>query len=166
MDAISQFFQGLVPAYLRELLNISKKSELKKLARKVEIRELDLRKLIMAAPFLNYRFEVKGKDFRDLELPQSSEVEAFRDLPLDRQLKGLEKLKRKISEYSRRSRYLSAYAFVSSKQWHVFYFDQRDIEIGGDNQFKKGSHIHFVNSLWPRYTFDQVWRLLDERRRR
>jgi|ERR1700739_3680722 len=37
-----------------------------------------------------------------------------------------------------------------------FCFDQRDLQFEG-NHWEKGSHVHFVNWLWPNLSSQSVW---------
>jgi hypothetical protein len=56
------------------------------------------------------------------------------------------------------SRRLSfAHLFEKESEWHIFYFDHRDISEDAENHWKFGAHIHFVNHLWANLKKDEVW---------
>jgi hypothetical protein len=56
-------------------------------------------------------------------------------------------------------RLFTAHIFINSERWHVFYFDQRDME-SSDNHWRHDPHINFVNFLWPNYNAADLWTTL------
>lgn len=44
---------------------------------------------------------------------------------------------------------------IKGDRWHFFYFDQRDIQTD-QNHWRYGTHIHFINYLWPGITAEGV----------
>lgn len=69
------------------------------------------------------------------------------------------KLSKNEFQFFRVRRYLVAHVFYlppGTKYWHFFYFDQRDI-VENKNHWQYGSHIHFINYLWPEYTAKGIW---------
>ncbi len=68
---------------------------------------------------------------------------------------------RKINEVFHQRRLLTAHIFINQQRWHIFYFDQRDMEASAPNHWEHGSHIHFVNDLWPNYDPQDVWNLFE-----
>jgi hypothetical protein len=56
-------------------------------------------------------------------------------------------------------RLLSGHMFCNAdlSNWHFFYFDQRDF-ADDNNHWEGGSHIHFINKLWPNRTAELVWK--------
>ncbi len=65
---------------------------------------------------------------------------------------------RKIGQMFKDRRYLVGHIFYlpDLSKWHFFQFDQRDIE-DGENHWKEGAHIHFLNWLWPNYGAKTLW---------
>lgn len=55
-------------------------------------------------------------------------------------------------------RYLVGHIFYSANRsnWHLLYFDQRDISRR-KNHWEAGSHIHVVNWLCVRSSAEEVW---------
>jgi hypothetical protein len=64
----------------------------------------------------------------------------------------------KISAVFDKRRLLAGHMFFNADQsdWHFFYFDQRDY-VDRNNHWEGGSHIHFINWLWPNRTAESVW---------
>ena len=56
-------------------------------------------------------------------------------------------------------RYLVGHMFYTPdlSEWHFFCFDQRDLEEETRNHWTKGSHVHFINWLWPGLDAQFVW---------
>jgi len=55
-------------------------------------------------------------------------------------------------------RYFVGHLFYSYDHlnWHLLYFDQRDID-NNTNHWEHGSHIHLINYLWPNYDLQSVF---------
>jgi hypothetical protein len=90
-------------------------------------------------------------------VPADSEIEALKNTPAGSTLTGeASKAARKMSQSFKDRRYLVGHLFCSPdhEKWHFFCFDQSDLE---GNHWKKGSHVHFVNWLWPRQNAKSVW---------
>jgi hypothetical protein len=64
---------------------------------------------------------------------------------------------RKINQIFKDRRLLVSHLFSNPNRWHLFYFDQRDTQKDRQNHWKRGSHIHFVNDLWPGYDPQKLW---------
>jgi hypothetical protein len=151
--------RGPIPDYLQELLSISKKNELRKFAKQIEIRRRDFTTLVWNASTLGYRHEIQYHEFRpdDASLEADWDFSRSEDGKLTPQAKRTIKMIRRIFE---QRRLLTAHIFFNQQRWHIFYFDQRDMDASGQNHWKHGSHIHFVNDLWPNYDPQDIWNLL------
>lgn len=70
-----------------------------------------------------------------------------------------QKTVRKISHLFRVRRYLVGHIFYKPdlSQWHFFQFDQRDLDDSGPNHWKEGTHVHFINWLWPQHDAKTLW---------
>jgi hypothetical protein len=68
------------------------------------------------------------------------------------------KFLRKISAIFDERRLLSGHLFFTAdlSNWHLLYFDQRDISRNR-NHWDGGSHIHLINHLWPKWTAQTIW---------
>jgi hypothetical protein len=69
-----------------------------------------------------------------------------------------QKFMRKISVTFAERRLLSGHLFFNAdlSNWHLIYFDQRDMADRG-NHWNGGSHIHLINHLWPQWTAQSIW---------
>jgi hypothetical protein len=150
-----------IPEYL-QLLSFSKKSELEKFCRSLEIDGRDFTVLISNAYKIGYAHEIKYNDFQPEHLqPTEEEVQG-----LGKTENGIisidgQRFIRKISQLFKQRRYLVAHIFANAQRWHLFYFDQRDIQNVDSNHWKHGAHLHFVNDLWPNYDPNDVWALFN-----
>ena len=65
---------------------------------------------------------------------------------------------RKISSIFDERRLLSGHLLFNadSSNWHLLYFDQRDM-ARQNNHWEAGSHIHLINHLWPKWTAQTIW---------
>ena len=66
---------------------------------------------------------------------------------------------RKMGQIFEERRYLVGHMFYTPdlSRWHFFCFDQRDLEERRPNHWKEGSHVHFMNWLWPNQGAKDVW---------
>jgi len=64
----------------------------------------------------------------------------------------------KIHAIFEERRLLSGHLFFTNdlSNWHLLYFDQRDISRHR-NHWDGGSHIHLINHLWPNWTAQTIW---------
>lgn len=64
----------------------------------------------------------------------------------------------KIFQLFRERRVQAAHIFYTPnyRYWHLFYFDNRDTEKS-KNQWKHGSHIHYISDLWSTVSLEQAW---------
>jgi len=64
----------------------------------------------------------------------------------------------KISQMFRDRRYLVGHIFYvpDLSKWHFFQFDQRDLQ-DESNHWKEGTHLHFLNWLWPNLDAKTLW---------
>jgi len=100
-------------------------------------------------PF-NHQIDYRDR-LPDHLVPSDSEIAALESTPAGSDLKGeAAKAVSKMSQSFIERRYLVGHLFFEPdySQWHFFCFDQRDLETTG-NHWKEGSHVHFVNWLWP-----------------
>jgi hypothetical protein len=155
-----EHLRGPIPDYLQQLLSISKKRELAKFARQIEITKHDFATLVWNASALGYLHEIQYHEFR----PTDASLEGDWDFGRSEDGKLTPKARRtikKIKQIFHQRRLLTAHLFFNQQRWHIFYFDQRDMDASVQNQWKHGSHIHFVNDLWPNYDPQVIWNLLE-----
>jgi hypothetical protein len=147
---------------LLKIFEFEKKGDVKKYCGGLVISSKDFFALVLACehsgiPFsheITYRGKVPGH-----LVPSDSEIEALKNTPAGSLLSGdADKAVRKMSQMFEERRYLVGHMFFvpDLSRWHFFCFDQRDLETEG-NHWKKGSHVHFVNWLWPGQDAKAIW---------
>jgi hypothetical protein len=126
---------------------------LEKYCRTIEITGHDFAVLVWNAGSLGYHHAIQHHEFQPKHLqPTDADIAGLRN-------KNAQSLIRKINQIFKDRRLLVSRLFHNSTRWHLFYFDQRDTDEDDPNHWKRGSHIHFVNDLWPRYDPQKLWDL-------
>lgn len=142
------------------IFSFTKKRDLERYCRDVAVSAGDFFKLVLSCetsgkPFLH---EISYRDKVPSHLiPGDSEIEALKNTPAGMILSGeAAKAASKMSQSFEERRYLVGHMFYTPdrSRWHFFCFDQRDLQ--GDH-WEKGSHVHFINWLWPNLSADSVW---------
>jgi hypothetical protein len=153
-----------VPDHFQKLFAIDKKSELIKYCKTLRIETKDFAMLVHNCHKIGYHHAIKRKDFTPSHLhPADNEVKGMASSKSGEPLSSdAEKFIRKVSQIFKQRRILVAHIFFSQAKWHIFYFDQRDLEDFEKNHWGKGSHVHFVNYLWPGYDPSDLWALFDK----
>jgi hypothetical protein len=146
---------------LVEMFEINKKSALERHCTKLTIYAKDFANIVLLADqgMSNYHHnkycrEIVPKDLRSTldALPKIQ----FDSMSADRKSNLLKRLVQVIKV----RRQLVGHMFFDKDVniWHFFYFDQRDTSKDG-NHWNYGSHVHFINFLWPNH--DPVYVLKD-----
>lgn len=149
--------------YLIKLLEIDRKSELRKYSRKIIIKKSDFANLILSSFLIGYTHQIKYKDFIPQHLnPSLEERKALIENSPGPVTGKAKKFVSKVSQLFKDRRYLVGHIFYNKNKWHLFYFDQRDSEKR-KNHWIEGPHIHFVNYLWG-VNVDQLWSSFNTRR--
>jgi hypothetical protein len=147
---------------LMKIFSFEKRKDLERYCRDLTIRSDDFFALVLTCecsskPFVH---EISHRDKVPTHLvPSDSEIEALKSTPAGTLLSGdAAKAARKMSQSFEDRRYLVGHMFFTPDytKWHFFCFDQRDLESTG-NHWKEGSHVHFVNWLWPGQDAKSVW---------
>ena len=147
---------------LMKIFSFEKKTDLERYCRGLVVSSDDFVKLVLACessgkPFLH---EISYRDKVPPHLvPENSEIEAMKSSSAGTVLTGkAAKAPSKMSQSFKDRRYLVGHVFftLDRSKWHFFCFDQRDLRWEG-NHWEKGSHVHFVNWLWPNLNADSVW---------
>lgn len=154
------FIGSLAP--MLELILLEKKSEVEKLCRTKVIRKADLAELILAGEFgmLPWHHMRYHRQFAPEHLiPTDAEQAAMATAKVGVEAPRLaQKFMSKIGAMIDERRMISGHMFVTpdQKDWHFFYFDQRDVDPY-NNHWTHGPHIHYLNHLWPNRTAQSVW---------
>jgi hypothetical protein len=154
-----------IPDKLTRLFVITKKSQVESYANSLNIEQGEFVRLVCYCEQIGYEHFHAHKEFQPDEAQLSEDdINVFRrDDAKELKLKLL-KIKRKLTNLYDVRKYTSAHLFQSDEKWHLFYFTLRDVE-SGKNQWQLGSHIHFVNYLWPHYRVEELQELLFASRR-
>jgi hypothetical protein len=69
------------------------------------------------------------------------------------------KIRRVLRRLRYETRWSAGHLFYTSglHEWHFFVLDHHDQERDSRNHWKGGTHMHFVNWLWPRLDPRRVW---------
>lgn len=152
----------VVPKYLKNLLEISTKSELKKYSRTISINLRDFANLICNCHTLGYNHQIRYHDFVPQHLiPTEKDRDAIGSASGGKLEGNAKTAWNKIRQIFTDRRCLIAHVFYNATKWHLFYFDQRDFETQTKNHWKEGSHIHFVNFLWTQYNINTINDIFD-----
>jgi len=157
---MSKLFEPCVPESLVALFAIEKKSDLEKYCADLVIRSSELVRLITFCSLIGY---LHGRAHEDFEPEQAELTTADIDVLRRQQLDKLPKFAAKVRNLFSVRKRLSAHLFYNGTRWHLFYFTFGDMEHPG--HWKHGSHVHFVNDLWPEYRPEQLEDLLFSERR-
>lgn len=148
---------GPVPNYLQELLSISRKRDLERFVREIEITMGDFVTLVWNAPSIGYWHGIQHREFRPADARFDAELLRVPDS--EKRRRSLRRVVGQINRILSQRRLLAAHIFWDSDRWHIFYFDQRDRQ-SSDNHSQHGPHIHFVNFLWPNHDPLKLWEAL------
>jgi hypothetical protein len=150
-------FEASVPDYFRDLFAIEKKSELERYCKDLVIRGDELVRLILYSSLIGYIHSRRHEEFQP---DQAQLTDADLDILRRQRTDMLPKFAAKVRNLFATRKYLSAHLFYNDAKWHLFYFTFRDMEDEDPNHWKHGSHVHFVNYLWPDYRPEQLEELL------
>ena len=137
-----------VPQTLIDLFQFTKKSNLVKYAKTIEISSSDLSDLIHNCRSIGYTHmpqwdditppHLQGtlSDIRKAMVAGSPEIHAY--------------MRRKTRALLIEHNQMSYHFFINDdQQWHLLYFTFHDTGRSGVNHWQGGTHIHFINYLWP-----------------
>jgi hypothetical protein len=147
---------------LFKLFTFDKKRDLEKYCRELVIDSSAFAKFIMAceAGILPYKHQIHYRDYMPESLHLTAEDHAAMAANGVGPVRpGARKAINKMAQMFRDRRYLVGHIFYvpDLSVWHFFQFDQRDLEER-NNHWKEGSHIHFLNWLWPNFDAQTLWR--------
>jgi ribosomal protein S18 len=144
-----------IPDKLKTIFDYTKKSKLVAYCERIKISEDELGLLIHNCAQIGYKHQSKFKEFvpenRKILDSDVSELKQGNPRKLSNKVKGI---------FEERKKY-HVHLFEKDNEWHCFYFTYRD--ISEKNQFKLGSHLHYVSYLWTNYRKRQVWESFDKR---
>jgi hypothetical protein len=147
---------------LLKLFEFDKKRELERYCRITIISKSDFANLVLACDISGEPF-LHRISFRDIVPEHLNLSDADHKALADNGVGPLgpeaAKAVRKMFQIFEERRYLVGHMFHNRdlSKWHFFCFDQRDLEERRPNHWKEGSHVHFMNWLWPNQDAKTVW---------
>jgi hypothetical protein len=146
---------------LWQLLSATKKNELKKLSQNTVVTKTAFANLILGSKvgMTPWTHRVHHREFVPQHLNVTEEDRAaIVSNGVGPAGPGARKFMSKISAIFDERRLLSGHLFFTPdlSNWHLLYFDQRDISRNR-NHWDGGSHIHLINHLWPKWTVQTIW---------
>lgn len=149
---------------LIELFNIKDKKSTEKYCRNFVLRSEDLSAVILAArlgAMKPYTYTCHFVTTTPEHLhPTKNDIAAIAANGVGRLKPTALKAVTKVNQIFKDRRMFSAHLFYppSRKYWHLFYFDQRDVEAIGNHWRKGGPHIHYSRESFCREPLDQIWK--------
>ncbi len=145
---------------LLKIFEFEKKARLRSYCKTLRVSSTDFAALILSCDTSSIPFSHKMsvREFVPAHLnPSESEEQALGDNPPGDLSPEAEKWVSKISQAFVERQYRVGHIFYTPdlSKWHFFCFDLNDLDA--ENQWKEGSHVHFLNWLWTGQTADSVW---------
>lgn len=143
------------------LLTAPKKSELEKLCRQTLIKRRVFADFILVSMtgLLPWQHRRHHSDIRPTHLNLTDEdLKSFSGAKVGPAEGQARKAMKKVMQTFVERRYISGHLFFNEdlSNWHLFYFDQRDVDVRA-NHWTHGSHVHLINYLWPEHSAQSIW---------
>lgn len=159
----AEFFPPRFPESIARLFSLNTKAEVTKYVQGLTIHQDDL-VCAIAYPSLGGYAHMRGHyewQPDDAQLTPD-DIDIVRD---EGRHHEIGRFVAKLNNWRETRKHLSAHLFVQPGRWHVLYFTFNDMEAREPNHWKFGSHVHFVNYLWPQYKLEEMKGLLFGQRR-
>jgi hypothetical protein len=147
---------------LLKILTFTKKRDLERHCRETTIHRTDLALFFdsCVTGHMPFRYRRYARDYVPPDLvPSDKEREALADSGVDRITGDALKMARKIAQLFQDRRHLIGHFLDAPgrRDWHLFYFDQRDLKADA-NHWTEGAHIHLINWLLrPQADAEALW---------
>jgi hypothetical protein len=142
------------------LFTFAKKKELERYARTLVVRRRDFVDMILACQQgqLPFRYGVHFRRSAPRDLPPV--FKASSDGAGGRPELDPKKFLVVFNRLRHESWWAAAHLFYTPGfyEWHLFIFHHHDLDVEDDNHWTGGTHMHFVNWLWPRLDPERVWK--------
>jgi hypothetical protein len=147
-----------IPKELNQLFDLTSKSELNKYCRTLQFNEFDFFLLIHNCNQIGLSHFSKFPEF----VPDHLIItDSDRGKLKDGNTRSFSKKATSLMKF--RKRY-HIHLFERNTEWHCFFFTYNDIDTNKKSHWKHGTHLHFVNHLWPHYSRNEVLKLFDARK--
>lgn len=149
---------------LLQLFNIEGKRDVKKYCRDLVVRSEDLFHVILAGHVSGlkpYKYACHFAHISPEHLrPTDRDLAALAENGIGPLSREARKTVTKISQIFQDRRLFAAHLFYtpSTKYWHMFYFDQRDVSDVANHWKVGGPHIHYSRESFCREPLAPVWR--------
>lgn len=157
-------YQPVDPQGLLTLFTFDNKKALKRFAERLVIHQADFVALILEASSgtfpLRYRAHHSQREPKHLH-PTEEDRQALGENGIGPLKPAARKTLNKFVQMLRDRQHLSGHMFYTGNlhEWHFICFDQRDLAENLDrNHWTGGSHVHFINWLWPNIDPHEMWR--------
>lgn len=147
---------------LLKIFSFEKKRELEQYCRRLVISIEHFADLVLSCemsgrPFL-HKISYRDRQPKHLHLSEE-DIKALGDNGVGPLTPAAAKAVRKMGQMFEERRYLVGHIFYVAdlSKWHFFCFDQRDLEHRKPNHWREGSHVHFINWLWPGQDARSMW---------
>ena len=160
-ERINLCFCGIpppVPQKFITLFSISKKRDIVKYARDLKLTGGDFSDLIHGCNRIGYRHEPRYHDF--IPSPLKVQTDDLRKALETGYPDGMKELRKRIRAIFNQRQLLAAHIFVNQEgRWHLFYYSHIDTDKSPGNHWEYGTHMHFVNYLWPNLDIKRIWEM-------
>jgi len=151
------------PESLRALFQLNKKADVERYASQLTITDEELCDLISGCGELGYTHDVQFKEFSPAHLEVTAE--SFRQAARSNDDGQRAKLFNKIRAGFEERKVAAAHMFYNGEGlWHLFYFSCKETDEEENNHWAHGTHVHFVNYLWPGIDPSNFWENFGENR--
>lgn len=145
---------------LLTIFEFDKKRKLEQYCRDIAVSAKDFSDLIICGEATGMPFfhQIHHRDIfpKHLELSDAN-LQALSNNPVGPLNPEARKTVRKVFQIFKDRRYLVGHIFYTAdlSKWHFFCFDQRDLAL--PNHWEEGTHVHFINWLWPGWDARTAW---------
>lgn len=141
-----------VPEKLIVLLQLTRKANVVKYCKRLEMDDDDLSLLIYNCGQLGFTHQIKTRDF----VPQH--LQLSRDDVAQMKRGSSKAFLKKMSGMDSERKRVMVHLFDRKDEWHCLYFSWSDLQGGDAAHWRFGAHVHYVSHLWSNL---QNTRLLD-----
>jgi hypothetical protein len=153
-----ELFSKGIPKILQALLDYTRKGKLVAYCKRIIISEEELILLLHNCSQIGYTHHSKFIEY----VPENRRLTKS-DRTSMRQKEPKKFFSKIHAIFDERKNYM-IHLFESGEKWHCFYYTYKELEPIGENRWKHGPHLHFVNYLWPEYRKRQVWESFNKRK--
>jgi hypothetical protein len=139
------------------------KREVEKFAREIVVTDEDMGKAFLGAGLGLVEPYLYARHFKTLTpqhlVPTKMDIAAIAANGVGELKPAGKKTMRKVRQiFADRRMFCAHLLYLPSKeQWHLIYFDQRDMSTEGNHWKKGGSHFHYSRETFVNISMDEMW---------